>query len=217
MTTSSRDRLAALLDPARTAVVTMEIQRGVVGPAGPFPALAAVVADHGMVERVAHLCRAARGAGARVVHATMRTRPDGAGQSANTKVSRIVDRVKEETGTWPTEDGTPNVDVMPEVLDAEYDIEVSRMHGMTPFLGTSLDRVLRNLGVQTVVCTGVSVNIGVLGMVINASDLGYDVIVPRDGVCGVPVGYADAVIDNTLSMLATITTVEDVVDILHTR
>ena len=40
---------------------------------------------------------------------------------------------------------------------------VTRCHGLTPFHGTELDQLLRNLGVQTVVATGVSVNIGILG------------------------------------------------------
>ena len=40
---------------------------------------------------------------------------------------------------------------------------VSRLHGMTPFTSTSLDQILRNLGIRTVVATGVSVNLGVIG------------------------------------------------------
>ena len=38
-----------------------------------------------------------------------------------------------------------------------------RLHGLTPFTGTSLDRVLRNMGIDTVVAIGNSVNIGVHG------------------------------------------------------
>ena len=37
---------------------------------------------------------------------------------------------------------------------------------ISPFHGTELDAILRNLGVRTVVATGVSVNVGVLGMTI---------------------------------------------------
>jgi len=35
---------------------------------------------------------------------------------------------------------------------------------------------------------------------------GYQFVLPRDAVAGVPADYADAVIDNTLAWLATITT-----------
>ena len=34
-------------------------------------------------------------------------------------------------------------------------------------------------------------------------------VLPRDAVCGLPADYADAVIDNTLRLLATVTTVDD--------
>ncbi len=49
---------------------------------------------------------------------------------------------------------------------------------MSPFTGTSLDTWLRSLGVETVVATGVSVNLGVLGLAIEAVNLGYRVVVP---------------------------------------
>ncbi len=76
--------------------------------------------------------------------------------------------------------------------------------------GTDLDPVLRNLGVSTIVGVGVSVNIGMTNFVMDAVNAGYQFVLPRDGVAGVPADYADAVIDNTLSLLATLTTVDDV-------
>jgi hypothetical protein len=42
-------------------------------------------------------------------------------------------------------------------------------------------------------------------------------VLPRDAVCGIPADYADAVIDNTLAVLATITTVDALVDIWSTK
>ncbi len=80
---------------------------------------------------------------------------------------------------------------------------------MTPFMSTSLDQILRNLGVRTVVVTGVSVNLGVMGMVMSAVDLGYQVVLARDAVAGVPVEYAQAVIENSLSLLATVVTSDE--------
>ena len=66
-----------------------------------------------------------------------------------------------------------------------------------PDVGTDLDAVLRDLGVTTIIATGVSVNIAITDLVIKAVNLGYDVVVPRDAVWGVPAD-ADAVIDNAL-------------------
>ena len=87
------------------------------------------------------------------------------------------------------------------------------MHGLNPMSGTDLDAVLRNLGVTTIVVTGVSVNVAVTNLVMEAVNLGYDVVLPRDAVCGVPADYADAVIENTLRLLATVTTVDELVGV----
>jgi nicotinamidase-related amidase len=40
----------------------------------------------------------------------------------------------------------------------------------------------------------------------------YRVVVPRDAVAGIPSDYADAVIANTLSLLATLTTTDALID-----
>lgn len=101
-------------------------------------------------------------------------------------------------------------EVMPELGPEDGDLVLGRLHGVDPFTGTELDAILRNLGVRTVVATGVSVNVALLGLVVGAVGTGYQVVLPTDGVAGVPVDYADAVLANTLSMLATLTTCDEV-------
>ena len=61
--------------------------------------------------------------------------------------------------------------------------------------------------------TGVSVNVAVTNLVMDAVNRGYDVVLPRDAVCGIPQDYADAVIDNTLALLATVTTTDELLAI----
>jgi hypothetical protein len=56
---------------------------------------------------------------------------------------------------------------------------------------------------------GVSVNLGVFGLSMTALDLGYQVILVRDGVVGLPVEYAQAVIDNSLSLITTVVRSEE--------
>jgi len=106
--------------------------------------------------------------------------------------------------------GTEGADLMPQLGPEPEDIVVARIHGMTPFMSTSLDQILRNVGVTTVVAVGVSVNIGVFGLCLNAVDLGYDVVLVRDAVAGVPPDYAQAVVDNSLSLLATVASTDEV-------
>jgi nicotinamidase-related amidase len=83
--------------------------------------------------------------------------------------------------------------------------------------GTDLDSVLRNLGVSTIVGVGVSVNVGMTNFVMDAVNAGYRFVLPRDAVAGVPPEYADSVIDNTLSLLATVCTTDDVVSAWESR
>jgi biuret amidohydrolase len=71
--------------------------------------------------------------------------------------------------------------------------------------------VLRNLGTRTIVLMGVSVNLGIMGAALSAVDLGYQVVLVRDAVTGLPAEYAEAVIQNSLSMIATITTADELI------
>jgi nicotinamidase-related amidase len=196
--------LTDLVAPGHTAVVTMELQRGITGDLATMVALREELQARGVIDAAAAVCRGARRAGARVVHCTAVTRPDEAGRLNNCRLLSATAR-----GAHAFEVGSPGAQVMPELEPADSDVEVPRLHGLTPFTGTSLDRVLRNMGVDTVVAVGNSVNVGILGLVLSAVDLGYQVVVPRDAVAGVPAEYGDAVMEHTISLLATVVTGDD--------
>jgi nicotinamidase-related amidase len=200
--------LRDLADPASTAVLTMELQNGVVAGEAIFPALVEEVRRTGMLDVARKVCDGARAAGARVVHCTKVTRPDGAGQAINCKVFALGEKLRRQTGRDPVEIGTRGADLV-DGLEQPGDFVVARLHGMTPFTATALDQVLRNLGIRTIVATGVSVNLGIIGMSLSAIDLGYQVVLVRDAVVGVPDAYAQTVIDNSLSLITTIVTSAD--------
>ena len=199
--------LAMLVDPATTAVVTSEVQNGVVGEQSALPALADA-ARPTMLPAVGRLVKAARSAGVQVVHATVYRRADGKGANRNARLFGGVQR--SPVLLLP---GTPEVDVVPEVGVEPEDLVLTRTHGLNPMTGTDLDAVLRNLGVRTIVVAGVSVNIAITNLVMDGVNRGYQVVLPRDAVCGIPADYADAVIDNTLALLATVTTVDELTTI----
>ncbi len=206
-----RARLSELLASGDVAVLTMELQRGVVGDGALMKALVDEVDRIGVRATAGRLCVAARSRGIPVVHCTAENRPDGVGATDNCKVFAMNARMRRDTGSTPIDQGTPGARLVPELGPEPTDVVVARIHGMTPFTSTSLDQILRNMGVRTLVVTGVSVNLGILGTVISAVDLGYRVVLVRDGVCGVPSEYADAVIDNSLSLLATVVSADDVI------
>jgi len=189
--------LRDLLRPEHTAVVTSEVQRGVVGPDSILPELAN--AAEGMVDNVAALLRGARAAGASVVHCTATRRPDGKGSNRNARLFMAV----KGSPLAPT--------VLPELGPEDTDVVLTRYHGLSPMGNTDLDAVLRNLGVTTIVATGVSVNIAITNLAFDAVNAGYQVVIPRDAVAGLPVDYVDAVFANTLSLVSTVTTVDELV------
>ena len=98
---------------------------------------------------------------------------------------------------------------MPELAGDDRDITSVRRHGVSPFSGTDLDPILRSIGVRTVVACGAALNVGLLGLAIEAANLGYSVVLPRDACVAVPADAASAILRSTMSQLATLTTVEE--------
>ena len=183
------DRLRDLVSPASTAVLTMELQRGVVGDLGALEAIREQCISQGTIVNAGRVCARRPGRRTPLVHCTMEHRPDGAGFAVNCRIFAVMAKQRQSTGHWGTEVGTPGTELMPELDASPDDLVVARTHGMTPFTSTSLDQILRNMGITTVVATGVSVNLGIMGMALSAVDLGYQVILVRDAVAGVPADY----------------------------
>ena len=186
----------------------MEMQRGVIGDLANLPELAAEAAATGMVERAAHLLQAARVAGVPVVHCVFES-SSAAGPNAaelNAPILSAMARLPNRLAA-----GSEAAELVPE-LDAQMDDLIeSRDHGVSPFGRTSLEATLRQLGVSTVVVAGVSVNLGVLGLAIEAVNAGFRAVVATDAVCGLPRDYAEAVMRNSVGLVATRASVQDII------
>lgn len=195
--------LGPLVRPGATAIVISECQRDVVGDLSRLPALAE--AARPALERIGHLAAAGRASGVQVVHATAVLRPDGRGANTNTRISAALARRRAERGE-PAPDPALGAEVVPEIAVDDADLVLSRLHGMSPMADTGLDALLRNLGVTTVVVTGVSLNIAVPNLVMDAVNRGYTAVVPTDAVAGTPPGYGEAVLEHTIGYLAYLTT-----------
>jgi biuret amidohydrolase len=196
--------LADLAAPAHTAIVTQECQGAVVGPDAGLATLAAE-AQREALPNIERLLPAARNAGVKIVHCLVQRRPDGLGGNHNAKIFAIGDDV----AITP---GTEGAELIPELGPEPSDLMLRRWHGIGPMGGTDLDAVLRNLGVSTIVAVGVSVNLAIPNLVMDAVNKAYRVVVPRDAVAGIPTEYASTIIDNMLSLLATITTTDDLLE-----
>ena len=205
-----KPQLADLIQPEHTAIVTQECQGAVIGPDAGLGQLAEE-ARRVALPNIVRLLPAARAAGVRVVHCLVQRRPDGLGANHNAKIFAIG---RGEVNILP---GTPGAAVLPELGPEPTDLVLSRWHGVGPMGGTDLDAVLRNLGVSTIVVVGVSLNIAIPNVVMDAVNAAYRVVVPQDAVAGIPTEYGAAVIANTLSLLATITTTDDLLRVWSQR
>lgn len=179
----------------------MELQRGVVGDLATMTQLAEAAAERDVLQRCGELVHGARALGVPIVHARAHWAADRRGTPLNTPLAAALAR---EPGQIL--EHSEAVELVPELGDTDEDLHRWRRHGLTPFTGTDLDITLRSLGTDVVVPVGVSLNVGVLGLCLSASDLGYRVVVPTDATVGVPATYGDEVLTNTIAMVATLTT-----------
>ena len=81
-----------------------------------------------------------------------------------------------------------------------------RFHGLSPLTGTHLDSLLRNHGTKTLVVIGVSINLAVTNLVMDAVNRSYQVVLVSDAVVGVPVEYGREVVQHTLGLISTVVT-----------
>jgi nicotinamidase-related amidase len=192
------------IDPASTAVVTLEVQENLLLPdRAMIPGVAAHATAIGLIDRLATLFAAARRVGAPVVYVTDERRPDGYGAADNLMVNRSITQERASAGHGP---------IVAELTPKPRDISIVREHGMTGFYTTPLDAYLRNLHVKTVILTGVSANIAVNGTSIEAMNLGYRVIVPSDCIAGDPPEYVEALLRYTIRNVAMVTLVQPILD-----
>jgi nicotinamidase-related amidase len=198
--------LASLVDPAHTAVVTMELQRGLVGDLSTMDELLAAADERQVVAHTAALLAAGRPAGVAVVHCLAAFRSDRAGSFVN---SPLI----EQTTSSPDFLLVGSDDVRParELDPRPGDVEVVHTNGYTPFTGTTMDVVLRSLGIRTIVATGVTLNAGIIGLCLEAVALGYRVVVPADAVVGMPVDYGDAVLEHSIPWLGVVSTTAEII------
>ena len=200
--------LASLLSPTHTALVTSEIQRGVLGDLSVLPELAKE--GQRIVPNIAQLVTAARARGVRVIHCTAFHRADGFGANKNARLFSYMAKAANKMAP-----GSPQHEIVREVPLAESDLVLPRIHGLSPFHGTELDFVLRNEGITTIVGVGVSVNIAIQNLTFDAVNAGYQVVLPTDAIAGTPREYAEQVLQHTLRNVATLASTEEVLAAWH--
>jgi len=165
----------------RPAVVTIDMHRGHLDPSVATMPLSAEAAAR-VTEANRVLVEEARKRGIPVVHvitsyhgreeiASNRWWSEVAGTSAT--------RANVMNHQLPS---SPGLELMPELLDSDYDIVVYNKKRYDSFAATELDHVLRTRGIQTLLLTGVNTNSCVLATTVAANTRDYAAVVVEDCV-----------------------------------
>lgn len=170
------------LDPARTALVAIDMHRGHLDPSIatlPLPAERCGPA----IKRAAALFADVRAAGVPIVHVVTEYR-DSAEIAANPFWKAAHDDpTKARKGILRHNlAGSPGTEIMDELLDAR-DLVVRGKKRYSSFHGTDLEFVLRRrLGVDTVILAGINTSSCVLNAGFDATNRDFRVVVAADAV-----------------------------------
>jgi nicotinamidase-related amidase len=167
-------------DPRRMALLVYDMQVGVVGQ---------IANGAEIVERVTEVVDAARAGGYRIIfcrHMFLPKEMSGVSALRTAMAWQRVDTVAEVHPMLLR--GSPGFELVPELVPAPGELVLDKIT-MSAFVGTPLDIVLRDCGIDTFAILGVATEIGIEPTVRHALDLGYLPIIVTDA-CGA--GNAEA-------------------------
>ena len=156
-----------VLDPQSTALVLIDLQRGIVGRAtAPHSATDVVMHARGLAQRF-------RQVGAPVILVRVAFAPDGR--------DRLAPRV--DAAAWSSPVSPDFSQIVPELGPDEGDLVITKRQ-WGAFYGTELDLELRRRGIRTIVLGGISTNFGVESTARDAFERGYELVFAEDAMAG---------------------------------
>lgn len=175
-----RRTLEEVCDPTRLALLVYDMQVGVVGQ----------IADHERVSaRVAELLGSARAAGVRTVftrHLSLPLEWTGASGLRTAMAWQATDDVDKLVSAFPSE--APQSRLVDAAQPQPGELVVEK-YAMSAFVGTPLDFVFRDVGIEAFAIVGVALEVGIEPTIRHGLDLGYLPVLVTDA-CGY--GNADA-------------------------
>jgi nicotinamidase-related amidase len=156
------------LDPNTTALVLIDLQKGVLGrQAAPYSTTDVLKTSHELADRF-------RRAGAPVVLVNVAWSPD-----FKDALRQPVDQpMQAPPGGFP-----PDFMELADGLAKPGDFKITKRQ-WGAFYGTELDLQLRRRGIQTIVLGGIATNIGVESTARQAWELGYAIVLAEDATSG---------------------------------
>jgi nicotinamidase-related amidase len=155
------------LDPRRTAVLSMDLQAGIVG--------IYTKADPALPERAAKVLRAARDRQMRVIHVQVGFRPGLPEVSPRNSLFSAVKSSAQHQQLF-----RPPLGAIHSAVTPQGDEVVVTKHRVNAFAGTDLEMILRAGEIDTLVLMGISTSGVVLFTLLHASDQDYRLMVLKD-------------------------------------
>jgi ureidoacrylate peracid hydrolase len=131
------------IEPAKTAMIVVDMQNDFVAPGGGLETPAA----RAMVPKLVEALRICRSAGIKVIYTAHVHRRDGSDMGLFDDLHPAV------ANRTAVVDGTPGSEIYPEVAPVAGE-HVIKKHRYSGFFGTDLDIILRQWGVDTVIISG---------------------------------------------------------------
>jgi nicotinamidase-related amidase len=153
-------------DPKRSALLSMDLQAGVVS---------VYVKDEGLIPRAAALLAQARDAGMTIIHVKVGFRPNVPEASPRNKFLKMVKASLQHQQFFQGTSGA----IHPALSPADGDLVVTKSR-ISAFAGTDLDLLLRAHDIETLVMFGVATSGVVLATFQDAFDRDYELIVIKD-------------------------------------
>ena len=180
-------------DPARTALLVIDMQNDFLLPDAPVPAPGGL----DLIPAIAELARASRAAGFPVVFTQEMHRSD-------------LSDFGIELDFEPPHclEGTPGMDLVDGLDPEPDDVRITGKRRYDAFLGTDLDLTLRAQGVRNLLVCGVCTDICVICTVHHARNIDYRVVVLRDACAGTTGDRHEAALscmEHVFARMATVT------------
>ncbi len=194
-------------DLNKTALLVVDLQNDNLVKGGKFEASGAVehAEKQNVIENINAISDKAREAGIPVFHNLFVVEKGAKGIGDRAPIFRaIAESESIVRGTW----GAAPVDGM-EPKDGDFVIEKSRM---SAFNGTQLDTLLRGLGIETIIVTGVWTNMAVEHTCRDGADNGYNVIIATDGTSTISEEWQEAALNYAMNNIATKMTSKEIID-----
>lgn len=186
----------------KAALLISEMQNGIANPAFASTSLAGQVEARGLPAKVSALAARFRAAGRPVVHCIVAARPGFQAWPVNCVLAAQIRKRGQLVA------GSQYAAIHDAIEVAATDIVAERHHGMAAFTGTDLNATLRALEVETVVFSGVSTNVALMGGSVEAVGLGYNVVIAEDCAAGGTAETHEVQVSMHLPLVATVSSAE---------